>query len=125
MTRRGGQRGAAAVETALTLPVFVLFVFAVVELARMVWIDNSLRHASDQAARFAMARPAASMAEVAAAGEGAAAALRLPEAACSAVRAGAATEVSCSLVFSSPFASLLPDPVVLERRSRVLDQPST
>lgn len=52
---RAARSGAAGVEFALVLPVFLLFMFALVEFGRMAWVQVSLRLAVEQTARYAMA----------------------------------------------------------------------
>ena len=44
-------RGAAAIEAAIILPVYILFIFGVVEFGHMYWTANSLQYAADEAAR--------------------------------------------------------------------------
>lgn len=46
--------GVAAVEFALVLPVFLLFMFGLVEFGRLSWTQVSLRLAVEQTARYAM-----------------------------------------------------------------------
>lgn len=50
---RRSERGSTAVEFALVLPVFLLLVFGVVEFGRVMWADNTLRHAVQEGARCA------------------------------------------------------------------------
>ena len=45
--------GAAAVETALVLPVFLLCVFGISEIGRALWIQSTLQYAVEDAARCA------------------------------------------------------------------------
>ena len=47
--------GAAAVEMAIVLPVFLLFMLGLVEFGRLFWYQVSLRQAVEQTARYAMA----------------------------------------------------------------------
>jgi Flp pilus assembly protein TadG len=47
--------GAAAVEMAIVLPLFLLFMLGVVETGRLFWYQVSLRQAVEQTARYAMA----------------------------------------------------------------------
>jgi Flp pilus assembly protein TadG len=47
--------GAAAVEFAIIVPVFILFCVGIFEAGRMMWIRNSIQTATEEAARFAMA----------------------------------------------------------------------
>jgi hypothetical protein len=48
------QKGATAVELALTLPVFLIFVFGIIELARAMYICNTLQEVTRQAAALAV-----------------------------------------------------------------------
>jgi hypothetical protein len=48
------EKGVAAVELALTLPVFLLFVFGIIELARAMYICNTLQEVTRQAAALAV-----------------------------------------------------------------------
>lgn len=50
---RRNQRGSTAVEFALVLPAFLLLVFGVIEFGRVMWADNTLRHAVQEGARCA------------------------------------------------------------------------
>jgi hypothetical protein len=50
--RRKMRRGTTAVETALVLPVFLLFVLGIVELGRAVFVEHVLNSACRQAARI-------------------------------------------------------------------------
>ncbi len=45
-------RGAAAVELALVLPLFFVFIFGLIELSRIYWVQNSLKAACQDAARY-------------------------------------------------------------------------
>ncbi len=56
--------GATAIEFALTLPVFLLFVFGLVEFSRVLWTNNALEYGAEQAARYALANPTASASEL-------------------------------------------------------------
>ncbi len=47
--------GAAAVEMAIVLPLFLLFMLGLIEFGRLFWYQVSLRHAVEQTARYAMA----------------------------------------------------------------------
>ena len=49
--------GATAVEMAFLLPVFFLFVFGIIEFARVVWTQTALQFASEAAARCAVVSP--------------------------------------------------------------------
>ncbi len=56
--------GAAAIEFAIILPVFVMFVMGIFEGGRMMWIRNSIQTATEEAGRFAMAHTTATDAEL-------------------------------------------------------------
>ena len=58
--------GAAAVEFALVVPVFILFCIGIFEAGRMMWIRNSIQTATEEAARYAMVHTAATDTELAA-----------------------------------------------------------
>lgn len=53
MRRLTDRAGGAAVEFAILLPVFVLIIFGVIELALMEWTHAALQHATEMAARCA------------------------------------------------------------------------
>lgn len=44
--------GSVAVEFALLLPVYIAFMFGIIEYGRMIWIRNSMEFATEQAARY-------------------------------------------------------------------------
>lgn len=48
------EKGAAAVEMAFVLPVFLLFVLGIIEFGRAYWTMNSMQLAIDEAGRYAM-----------------------------------------------------------------------
>src|SRR5262249_7256795 len=50
---RRDQRGASAVEFALTVPVFLALVFAIVDGAMLMWTQLGLQHGAEMAARCA------------------------------------------------------------------------
>jgi len=50
---RRDRRGATAVEFALTIPVFILFVVAILDGAMMMWTQLGLQHGAEMAARCA------------------------------------------------------------------------
>ena len=54
---RREQRGATAVEMAFLLPVFFLFMFGIIEFARVVWTQSALQFATEAAARCAVVSP--------------------------------------------------------------------
>jgi Flp pilus assembly protein TadG len=43
--------GAAAIEAAIILPVYILSIFGVIEFGHMYWTANSMQYAADEAAR--------------------------------------------------------------------------
>lgn len=47
------REGATAVETAIVLPIFLLFVFGVSEIGRALWLQSALQFAVEDAARCA------------------------------------------------------------------------
>jgi Flp pilus assembly protein TadG len=49
----GDTAGSAAVEFALTLPVLLLLLFGTVEFGRLLWTQNSIQYAVEQASRCA------------------------------------------------------------------------
>jgi Flp pilus assembly protein TadG len=53
-TRRRREFGQSMVEFALVLPIFLMLVFGVMDLSRVVWANSTLAHASREAARFAI-----------------------------------------------------------------------
>jgi Flp pilus assembly protein TadG len=50
--------GLAAVETAILLTVYLLFLLGIFEFGRLFWIQTSLQHAAERAARCAIVTPA-------------------------------------------------------------------
>jgi Flp pilus assembly protein TadG len=50
--------GSAAVEFGLTAPVFFLLLFGAIEFARLLWTQNSLQYAVEEAARCGAVNPA-------------------------------------------------------------------
>ncbi|MBF0394669.1 MAG: pilus assembly protein [Alphaproteobacteria bacterium] len=58
------RRGSTAVELALILPAFLAVVFAAIELSRYVWTRTTVQHATDEAARYALAHPTATSAAI-------------------------------------------------------------
>jgi Flp pilus assembly protein TadG len=52
---RASTSGAAAIEFAIILPVFILFLMGLMEFGRLFWVQVSLRQAVEQTARYAMA----------------------------------------------------------------------
>ena len=58
------RKGAAAIEFAFALPIFLALVYMLFEFARIFWSQSTLEYAIEEAARYAMVRPAATEAEV-------------------------------------------------------------
>lgn len=58
------RRGAGTIEFALAVTVFLLFVFGIIEFSRALWTQHDLEYAAEQAARYALAHPSASVATV-------------------------------------------------------------
>jgi Flp pilus assembly protein TadG len=56
--------GAAAVEFAIIVPVFVMFCMGIIEGGRMLWIRNSIQTATEEAGRYAMAHTTATDTEL-------------------------------------------------------------
>jgi Flp pilus assembly protein TadG len=50
---RGDQRGASAVEFAVTAPVYFLILFAIIEAGLLLWTQLGLQHGAQSAARCA------------------------------------------------------------------------
>lgn len=48
------QRGAATVELALTLPLFLAAVFGIVEISRLIYTQAALSYAAEEATRYAV-----------------------------------------------------------------------
>ena len=48
----------------MVLPMFLLFIFGTVEIGRFMWSEHALDYAAEQASRYALANPSASLAEV-------------------------------------------------------------
>lgn len=53
----GNDRGATLVEFALTAPFFLMIVFALIDVGRMLWIKNTLQFVVEQGARYVMVNP--------------------------------------------------------------------
>lgn len=51
--------GATAVEFGIALPVFLLFTIGLIEFSRILWTNNALQLAADEAGRYAIANPTA------------------------------------------------------------------
>lgn len=61
---RGSQSGAAAVEFAFVLPVFLLFMCGIIECGRAVWTNYSLQTAVEDTARYVLANPTATDSQI-------------------------------------------------------------
>jgi Flp pilus assembly protein TadG len=59
------RRGGAAVEFAVTISAFLVFLIGIVEFGRALWTDNALQFAADQAGRYVIVNPAATDDEIA------------------------------------------------------------
>ena len=57
-TRRRRESGQSMVELALVLPIFLMLIFGVFDLSRVVWANSALAHASREAARLAIVQEA-------------------------------------------------------------------
>jgi Flp pilus assembly protein TadG len=53
---RPSRLGAVVVETAVALPVFLVFVFGILEYSRFLMVRNMIDHAAREGARFAVVR---------------------------------------------------------------------
>jgi Flp pilus assembly protein TadG len=51
------ERGASAIEFALTAPVFFLFIFGIIEFGLLFWTQLGLQHGTEMAARCASVNP--------------------------------------------------------------------
>lgn len=56
--------GATAVEFALTAPIFLLFVYAILEFGRAMLVQGVMIYAAQEASRYAAVRPDSTIAEV-------------------------------------------------------------
>ena len=61
---RSSERGAALVEYAIALSVFLVSMFAVIEFGRALWVHNALADAARRGARYAALHSAADAADV-------------------------------------------------------------
>ncbi|MBI4891994.1 MAG: pilus assembly protein [Acidobacteria bacterium] len=53
-TRHARSRGAIMVEAALTIIVFLMILFGIIDFGRMIWAYSTVAHATREAARYAM-----------------------------------------------------------------------
>ncbi len=60
----GDRRGVAAIEFAIAAPVFILFSVGLIEFSRYLWTNNGLEYGAEQAARYVIANPTASTADL-------------------------------------------------------------
>jgi Flp pilus assembly protein TadG len=61
---RKNETGAAMVEMAFVLPIFLLFILGVMEFGRAFWTLHSMQLAIDEAGRYAMVHTAASNSQI-------------------------------------------------------------
>lgn len=54
VSTRSRWRGQALAEFALVIPIFLVMLFAIVDLGRVVWASNAVAHGAREAARFAI-----------------------------------------------------------------------
>ena len=57
-------RGTAAIEFAVVLPVFLLFIFGSIEFGYLLWADSTLKYGANYGARYAFVHPTASSTEI-------------------------------------------------------------
>lgn len=50
-------KGVAAIEFAFILPVFLLFIFGIIELGYLLWGDSALKYGASYGARYAFVNP--------------------------------------------------------------------
>lgn len=60
----GGEGGATAVEFAIIAPIFLAFLYGLLELARVIFIQGVLIYAVQEGSRYAAARGASTVAEI-------------------------------------------------------------
>jgi Flp pilus assembly protein TadG len=60
----GDRNGAAAIEFALAVTGFLVFLIGTIEISRAVWTSNALQFAVEQASRLVLANPAATDAQI-------------------------------------------------------------
>ena len=60
MRRREGERGQTVIEFALALPILLLLLVGIFDVARMVWYTNTLAHAAREGTRYAITHGAGS-----------------------------------------------------------------
>lgn len=56
--------GAAAVEFAIVLPVFIMLVMGIIDFGRVFWIKSSMQFVVEQATRYAMVNPSITEADL-------------------------------------------------------------
>jgi len=102
---RGADRGAAAVELALVLPLLLLLVFGIVDLGRMLNVQISLTDAAREGARWAALNQSGVAARVAAAAPGVSPA---PATSVTACPVPAAVGNSATVVATSTYTMITP-----------------
>ena len=60
MRARDGERGQTVIEFALALPILLLLLIGIFDVARMVWYTNTLAHAAREGTRYAITHGAGS-----------------------------------------------------------------
>lgn len=58
------RRGAVVVEYALVIPSFLLLMFGIFDLGRMLWVRTTLQYAAEEAGRYVTINPGANLATV-------------------------------------------------------------
>lgn len=61
---RRATAGSTAVEFALILPIFLSMLLGIIEFGRVMWIQNTLQFAAEEATRYAVVRSSATTAEI-------------------------------------------------------------
>ena len=115
------QSGAAAVELALVLPVFLLFIFGITEVGRAIWIQTSLQYAVEAAARCGVVDPGSTGCMTSSLVQAFAAArvdgLSLPSSTFTISTPACGYQVSAAYVFKSLVPELVPLSVTLRAQS--------
>jgi len=57
-------KGVAAIEFAFVLPVYLLFIFGIIELGYVLWGDSALKYGASYGARYAFANPTSTAAAI-------------------------------------------------------------
>lgn len=58
-------KGVAAIEFAIVVPVFILFIFGSIELGYVLWADSALKYGASYGARYAFVTPSATSSDIA------------------------------------------------------------